>query len=266
MRVGKTLNIGLWVGLFFAVFLSSTLRAQAGPHRTGGEVESHYDQIIRLAEGADPVILTNAFFGPAGSNELRLSGGVAVPVGHESWSARLNSFARTYCSQTCRFAYRLDIPSGAVITRIQGNIRDNNNNGEVWIELVNCAINSAKDCTYITHVTSGGNEETGDAIISRDLSYPVANEVGSLALLVDLTGGNSTTAFKNFKVIWKRQISPAPGVASFSDVPVGAAFFREIEALAASGVTSGCGAGVYCPQQYVTRGQMAAFLARALGL
>ncbi len=65
---------------------------------------------------------------------------------------------------------------------------------------------------------------------------------------------------------WRRQISPAPATASFSDVPTGHIFFQHIEALVDSGITSGCGATTYCPDAYVTRGQMAVFLAKALGL
>ena len=65
---------------------------------------------------------------------------------------------------------------------------------------------------------------------------------------------------------WKRQVSPDPAVATFLDVPVGAPFHREIEALASSGITAGCNGGNYCPGNPVTRGQMAAFLARGLGL
>jgi hypothetical protein len=38
---------------------------------------------------------------------------------------------------------------------------------------------------------------------------------------------------------------------------------KNINALAAAGITSGCGSGVYCPKGLVTRGQMAAFLHRA---
>ena len=39
-----------------------------------------------------------------------------------------------------------------------------------------------------------------------------------------------------------------------------------INSLAADGVTSGCGAESFCPSDLVTRGQMAVFLAKALGL
>ncbi len=39
----------------------------------------------------------------------------------------------------------------------------------------------------------------------------------------------------------------------------------DINRLAASGVTGGCGAGPFCPSANITREQMAAFLHRALG-
>jgi poly-gamma-glutamate synthesis protein (capsule biosynthesis protein) len=43
-------------------------------------------------------------------------------------------------------------------------------------------------------------------------------------------------------------------------------FEHDINALAAAGITRGCAPGAYCPDQAVTRGQMASFLARALHL
>jgi hypothetical protein len=56
-------------------------------------------------------------------------------------------------------------------------------------------------------------------------------------------------------------------VATFpNDVPTTHPFFRFIEALAASGITAGCSADSYCPDNPVTRGEMAVFLAAALGL
>ncbi|WP_457676671.1 S-layer homology domain-containing protein [Thiolapillus sp.] len=68
-------------------------------------------------------------------------------------------------------------------------------------------------------------------------------------------------------VLWyKRQVSPAPASATFDDVATDHQFFQYIEALAASGITSGCSATSYCPDAPLTRGQMAVFLAKALGL
>ena len=63
-----------------------------------------------------------------------------------------------------------------------------------------------------------------------------------------------------------RYASPAPAAATFTDVPVGHPQRTFVEALVAAGVTGGCGAGTYCPDAAVTRGQMAVFLSVALGL
>jgi hypothetical protein len=68
------------------------------------------------------------------------------------------------------------------------------------------------------------------------------------------------------QVSWVRDVAPAPASASFGDVPPAHPFFQFIEALAASGVTGGCGNGDFCPDQPLTRGQMAVFLSKALGL
>ena len=71
------------------------------------------------------------------------------------------------------------------------------------------------------------------------------------------------------RVFYKLQVKPAPGTATFADVPTSHLFFQYIEALAAAGITGGCSAPPnpnYCPDVPLTRGQMAVFLARALGL
>lgn len=72
--------------------------------------------------------------------------------------------------------------------------------------------------------------------------------------------------FSKVRLQWSRVIPPAPALASFTDVPTNAQFFREIEALADTGITAGCTLTEFCPETPVTRRQMAAFLARALGL
>lgn len=53
----------------------------------------------------------------------------------------------------------------------------------------------------------------------------------------------------------------------FADVTASNRFAADIDAIAAAGVTHGCGDGRYCPSQPVTRDQLAAFLNRlgALG-
>ncbi len=54
-------------------------------------------------------------------------------------------------------------------------------------------------------------------------------------------------------------------LASFPDIPLNS-LERDIERIVVFGITAGTGAGLYEPAGNVTRGQMATFLARALGL
>jgi len=62
-------------------------------------------------------------------------------------------------------------------------------------------------------------------------------------------------------------ISPPRGAAPrFVDVSADRFGYDYINELANRGLTAGCGMGNYCPDGFVTRGQMAAFLARSLGL
>ena len=58
---------------------------------------------------------------------------------------------------------------------------------------------------------------------------------------------------------------PAP-VGIFTDVPTSHWAAKWIEQLYAEGITTGCDAGLYCPEQAVTRAQMAAFLVRTFEL
>jgi hypothetical protein len=55
-----------------------------------------------------------------------------------------------------------------------------------------------------------------------------------------------------------------PGV--FTDVPWTHPDAQYIEKIYRDGVTAGCGPGIYCPDSYLTRGQMAVFLVVNYGL
>jgi hypothetical protein len=59
---------------------------------------------------------------------------------------------------------------------------------------------------------------------------------------------------------------PVPATQRFTDVPPSSPFFRFIDRLAALGITGGCSSPTeFCPTQFVTREQMAAFIIKALG-
>jgi S-layer family protein len=98
------------------------------------------------------------------------------------------------------------------------------------------------------------------------LGFVVDNTGDRLLFEVVTQADDNTTSFAGMRVGYKLQVSPAPATADFGDVPTSHPFFQYIEALYKSGVTGGCGGGNYCPDSNVTRGQMAVFLAKALGL
>jgi S-layer homology domain len=78
----------------------------------------------------------------------------------------------------------------------------------------------------------------------------------------------SGEGFGGVRIFWRRQVSPPPDTPSFNDVLSDDPYFRYVEALVASGITSGCATNPprYCPDAPLTRRQMAVFLAKALGL
>ena len=59
---------------------------------------------------------------------------------------------------------------------------------------------------------------------------------------------------------------PSGQPAGFTDVPAANPHSSDIDAIAAAGITLGCGSAIYCPTDAVRRDQMASFLRRALGL
>ena len=100
------------------------------------------------------------------------------------------------------------------------------------------------------------------------MNYQLARNVhNELVLNVEEAGtGNSCPSFAWAEIWWHRTVSPPPASADFGDVPTSSPQFQFIEALYQSGITAGCGGGNYCPNSPLTRGQMAVFLAKALGL
>ncbi len=178
------------------------------------------------------------------------------------------SFSR-YCgiNAVCDFYTSLDLPAGAVIDFIGLN-------------------SNTDDAPFVVSVNVVRRDKFGNFTVIGAVDSTVHgwdtdrnfNPIGYLwngrfdeALMIHvqaIQGGNNAQAFGWVEVWWKRSVSPAPGVASFNDVPTSHQFFQFIEALKASGITGGCQAAppLYCPDAALTRGQMAVFLSKALGL
>ena len=126
---------------------------------------------------------------------------------------------------------------------------------------------AAKTDTTWSAVQGPLSPASGCSVTSVTIA-PVVIDNSTTSYNVDAVFGASNSALRlgGFRIGYKLQISPDPTTATFADVPVGHPFHRFVEALYASGITGGCGGGNYCPDAPVTRGQMAVFLAGALGL
>ncbi len=156
----------------------------------------------------------------------------------------------------------LDVPAGAVIDFV--------------------GINSTTDTDAIMGIALWRRDNTGAGTMLTGFSIPAhgwgTDFAGPLNILVDthqdreylLDVEQAAAAGPEFwawvEVHWHRTVSPAPASPTFGDVPMNDIGFQYIEALAASGITGGCGGGNYCPDASLTRRQMAIFLAKALGL
>lgn len=109
--------------------------------------------------------------------------------------------------------------------------------------------------------------DDGGFVIREDADFDNDGIVDHLSHRVQLTmPQGATIGFGGVRLVWHRQVSDPPAQPTFGDVPPDALFFPYVEALAASAITGGCGQGNFCPNNPLTRGQMAVFLAKALGL
>ncbi len=159
------------------------------------------------------------------------------------------------------------IPSGVLLTYLELDYCDNSVADDVTLTFADCNYVGQACAAIETLFSSSG--ATGCNFVSVDLTphnYTVDNNLRRLVLVATTESGTSDTTLVGAYLGYKLQVSPAPGAATFNDVPTNHPFFRFIEALADSGITAGCGGGNFCPDQPLTRGQMAVFLSIALGL
>ena len=164
------------------------------------------------------------------------------------------------------FAASVHIPSGAIIKTLELDYCDASNTvGYIQGTIVG----SDRFGTVIHNVPYIQSDGAGCETKTSDLSALniVADNHAKHFWLVAIVGSQSVnTGLAGMVVGYQLQVSTPPGAATFNDVPIGHPFFQFVEALAASGITGGCGSGNFCPNTPVTRGQMAVFLAKALGL
>jgi hypothetical protein len=121
--------------------------------------------------------------------------------------------------------------------------------------------------TDVLNIGPGYEMVSGTPTAIPDLKT-IRNAGGYYHAQVQFGNGAQNQALRLFgvRLVYNLKVSPAPAVATFTDVAPGDMFFAEVEAMAASGITVGYPDGSFGVDDFVTRGQMAAFFAKALGL
>ncbi len=166
--------------------------------------------------------------------------------------------------------YQIHVPSGSLLRRVEIEACDTSSTAAINFAIKTAPVPAGPATQITVTATTGVAPTPGCAFfpVTPTATTTINNATNDYWLLFNWQGAFSeVTRIYSIRVYYRLQVSPAPAVATFpNDVPTTHPFFRFVEAMAASGLTGGCGAGSYCPDSPVTRGQMAVFLSSALGL
>ena len=182
-----------------------------------------------------------------------------------------NEFGSRFCNApNCAFGAPVSLPAGALVTRLELEACDDDaGGGSVEATLLRVTVNESA-VSPLAVVGTGAPDAPGCQVFGTDLVSPetIENADATYVARVATQGVGSATRFQAVRIFYRLQQSPAPALATFGDVPTGHPFFAFVEAMVAAGITTGCQAAppLYCPDDPVTRGQMAVFISRALGL
>lgn len=225
----------------------------------------------------DPGGLSERTFGVASKTFLTLSPWDFRPVSSAVTYQFNNNptigqtLSRTNSSGDVWFKAPVHLPAGALVTEVEIVVCDTSAArlfASFFFIQPRAAVQSA-----VSGPSTGGPEAPGcvDRTVAFGTPVEINNDSNSYHVEINMGGdpssGDTTIQFGSMRIGYTLQISP-PGPQTFNDVPPSHPFFQFIQALAAAGITGGCSAAppLYCPDDPLTRGQMAVFISRALGL
>ncbi len=269
---------------FLGALLVSLLPAQVGHAETAdAPPRLSKDAVVRVFSEAE------AHSGSVTPNEFGVSNSSSTVIGY--FDLHPTDSAVSYSSDTMNgsrwntsggkylYADLRGIPHGALITQVDFYFTDNDPAADFegflgYYYATSNGSGTPSGGSSLVDLSSSGMP--GDGVLSQILHTTYsetldANSDGvpdAVHWWVAVGVPTADTRVKMIRILWRRQISPAPKVATFEDVPTNHPFFQVIEALYAAGITAGCSANPpqFCPNSPLTRGQAAAFLSVALGL
>ncbi len=240
------------------VALSLTL-ALLGGSALGQTAEAHTPLPKPRSYGVDSI----SYYRMAASEFTPLISGI---VYDDASDPTFGVFQRYSTGSLSGFVASPHLPSGAVLTYFELDSCDQDPTLDVEAYLYAC--DGLGNCGSPISLKSSNNA-TPCGYTSADVSgsdIQIDNYRNQVTVVVATRSGNFNTRFAGVILGYKLQVSPPPQFPDFTDVPANHPYFQFIEALYNSGITAGCGNGDYCPDRQITRGEMAVFLAKALGL
>jgi len=168
----------------------------------------------------------------------------------------------------------VQLPGGALPDSLVVPLYDNNSSERIEVRLsrIRCTGNGPCVEGVLAEALTTNAEPPGHTVRGSSLAgitWYNDNETDGSSQFGEISVDVSNTTDLMMGPILIRytlQVSPSPATATFNDVPTTHWAFRFIEALAASGITAGCGGGNYCPESPLTRAEMAVYPATAPGL
>lgn len=265
MRREHFIGVGLVVALMVAIPLSAGEFVKFGGMWIDEWELEKYQAMAPTQTGSDSFEKETSFGPNNWSNWTVGPSDAAVRGGVVSFTQTGNYLEYNASTGTASFTLPIHLPHGAAVQWVYVWYYDNDPSSNPSMGFYSG--NTVGGSTLVTGMDPSGVWSGGNTRAQFSFSHTADNWNNHYYILALFSKTASVRErFYKLTVWYKLQVSPAPGSATFGDVPTGHFFFREIEAMADSGVSGGCGSGNYCPDAPVTRAQMAAFLSRALGL
>lgn len=260
----------LWLTLALVALLPAIAAAQIDVNRDPAALRP-------ATQGVRPTPSSLGPDGPWGSNrggKFIAASQFTVPLSASAPTLTYDGFhfynSPGSTNATAYFA-QLDLEPGVLVDLVTCIYRDSSTTNDVYfgLQLYTTDVSAQTSSgTTLASCSSSGTPGMAGCFVDPATPFTFSTFDGSWTLYDYYIRADvaNDTAIAGCWVWYKRQVAPGPATATFGDVPTTSTFFKYVEALYSSGVIAGCGGGNYCPNNPVTRGQMAVYLALSLGM
>ncbi len=131
------------------------------------------------------------------------------------------------------------LPSGALVSSVEFDWCDTSAASDLQFEVLTSGY-TGQNIDVQASAASSGSQGCSLAYATLSTPFTINNNETQIILKATVPTHDGSTSLSGAVVAYSLQVSPAPGTASFIDVPTNDQGFQYIQALLASGVTGGC--------------------------